>query len=256
MIGYTVYKFEDYLNRIDEGLIKTYPIEKTIKDISSLISSYNVDYNINKFYDKFEIELDDINKIPNFEKILDIILNTIFNQYGWFPAKVKITGIFGNYREYKFNRNQILYNLKNHKSVLITFESKFDEVVEIPDKLYHLSIQQYSKDISQKGLICKGKSKLTKHDYDGRIYMCKSIEGCKTLIQRMDLFYEEERLDIIRNPNNPKGRYCKNTKWIIYEIDTNLAGIKKLYRDPNYLDGYYYLDNINRKSIKIIDKED
>lgn len=251
-----IHKFEDYLNKINEGLIKTYPVEKTVSDISSLISSYNIDYNINRFYDKFEIELDNINQIPNFEKILDIILNAVFNQYGWFPSKVKITGIFGNYRTYKFSRNQILYNLRNHKSALITFESKFDEIIEVPDKLYHLSIQQYSKDIEQKGLICKGKSKLTKHDYDGRIYLCGSIEDCKILIEKMNLFYEEERLDIIRNPNNPKGKYNKNTKWVIYEIDSNSAGIKKLYSDPNYLNGYYYLDNINRKSIKIIDKED
>lgn len=251
----TIYKFEDYINAINEGLIITYPIDKTINDITNLISSYNIDFKINNFNNKFEIELDNISSIPNFEKILNIILDSLLNLYGWFPSKVKIVGIFGNSREYKFNKNYILYNLKNHKSATMTFESKFDEVTQVPDRLYHLSIQQFSKDIDQKGLICKGKSKLTKHDYDGRIYLCKSIKDCKILIPRMKFFYEEEKLDIIRNPNNPRGKYNKNTKWIIYEIDTKLENIKKLYKDPNYLNGYYYLDNINRKSISVIDSE-
>jgi len=250
-----IYIFNDYINKINEGLIKTYPIDKTIRDISSLISSYNIKFNTNNLDNKFEIELDNINTINNFEKILDIIIDSLFNQYGWFPSKVKIIGIFGNFREYKFNKNLILYNIKNHRSSTITFESKFDEVVEVPKKLYHLSIQQYSKDIDQKGIICKGKSKLTKHDYDGRIYLCKSKKDCEILIPRMQLFYGEEKLDIIRNPNNPMGKYNKNTKWIIYEIDTEDANIDKLYKDPNYLNGYYYLDNINKKSIKVIDLE-
>lgn len=248
-----IYRFDNYLQSIHEGLIKTYPIDITIRDISSLISSYNIEFNINNLMDKFQIELYNVNSIPNFDKILEIILNSIFNQYGWFPSKVKIFGIFGNFREYKFNKNYILHNLKNHKSIIMTFESKFDEIVDIPQKLYHLSIQQYSKDIEQKGLICKGKSKLTRHDYDNRIYLCKGIADCKFLIPRMELHYEEEKEDIIRNPNNPNGKYNKNTKWIIYEIDTNIANIKKLYKDPNYINGYYCLNNIDKKAIKIID---
>lgn len=250
-----IYKFTDYLNKINERLIKTYPIEKTVKDVSDLISSYNINYSINKFDNKFEILLDDIYSIINFDKILDIILDSLFNQYGWFPSKVKITGIFGNSREYKFNKNHILFNIKNHKSSLITFESKFDEIVDVPEKLYHLSIQQYSKDIQQKGLICKGKSKLTRHDYDGRIYLCKSINDCLILINKMKLFYADEKLDIIRNPNNPNSKYNKNTKWVIYEIDSNKANISKLYKDPNYINGFYFLDNIDKKSIKIVDME-
>jgi hypothetical protein len=251
-----IYSFENFQTKIDEGLITTYKIDKTIKDISKLISSYNIDFKINNLENFFELELYSVNKIPNFEKIFDIILYSIYNQYGWFPSKSKLIGIFGNSREYKFNKNNILYNLKNLQDVIITFEAKFDEIInDIPEKLYHLSILHYSKDIEQKGLICKGKSKLTRHDYDGRIYLCKTIEDCKHLIPKMKFFYEEEKYDIIKNPNNPKGKYNKNTKWVIYEIDTKLAGINKLYQDPNYLNGYYYLNNINKNSIKLIEQE-
>ena len=64
-----IYNFNDYINKINEGLIKTYPIDKTIRDISSLISSYNIKFNTNNLGNKFEIELDNINTINNFEKI-------------------------------------------------------------------------------------------------------------------------------------------------------------------------------------------
>lgn len=72
----------------------------------------------------------------------------------------------------------------------------------------------------------------------------------------MKFFYNEEKYDIINNPNNPKGKYNKNTKWIIYEIDTKIGNIKKLYKDPNYINGFYYIDNINKKSISIVESED
>jgi hypothetical protein len=71
----------------------------------------------------------------------------------------------------------------------------------------------------------------------------------------MKLFYTDEKLDIIRNPNNPNSKYNKNTKWIIYEIDSNKANISKLYKDPNYINGVYFLDNIDKRSIKIVDME-
>jgi hypothetical protein len=251
-----VYRFDDYLNKISEGLIQTYPISKTIQDIDKLISSYNIPFKIIQLESSFKIELKNIWSIPNFDKILDIILSSLFNQYGWFPSKVRINGIFGNTREYPFNKSYILFNIRNIESCIITFESKFDKVEnDIPDKLYHLSIQQYEEDIKQKGLICKGKSKLTRHDFDGRIYLCKNVTNCKVLIPRMQLYYKEEMFDIINNPNNPKGKYNKNTKWIIYEIDTQKADISKLYKDPNFLGGFYYLNNIRKESISIFEKE-
>ena len=45
-----------------------------------------------------------------------------------------------------------------------------------------------------------------------------------------------------------------NDKWIIYEIDTKGLDIK-LYKDPNYSNGYYVVDNIYHSNIKIYEKE-
>jgi hypothetical protein len=56
----------------------------------------------------------------------------------------------------------------------------------------------------------------------------------------------------IRKTNNKKDNL--NDKWIIYEIVTSGLDIK-LYKDPNYINGYYIVDNIPSDLIKIIDKE-
>lgn len=39
------------------------------------------------------------------------------------------------------------------------------------------------------------------------------------------------------------------------EIDTRTANIETIYQDPNYISGYYFLGNINKESIKVVDKE-
>lgn len=246
--------FENYVNSIQDGSIKTYDINKTIQDISSLISSYNIDFNVcKKINNTIEITLNDINKVSDFIQKYDIIEESMYNLYGWFPSKVKVIGIFGNSREYTYKKEHIYFRLRDKSTAIITFESKYDiKVNNIPNKMYHLTIQQYEKDIS-KGIICKNKSKLTKHD--GRIYLCDNLNSCKFLINKMKFHYSQEKIDILDNPFNSGKKYNKNTNWIIFEIDTKLAGIEKLYKDPNYRDGYYYIDNINRKSIKVIDRE-
>jgi hypothetical protein len=41
----------------------------------------------------------------------------------------------------------------------------------------------------------------------------------------------------------------------ICKFDTKLSNISVLYKDPNYIDGYYYLNNIDNGGIKISEKE-
>ena len=46
----------------------------------------------------------------------------------------------------------------------------------------------------------------------------------------------------------------RNDKYIIYEINLENLDIN-IYDDPNYEHGFYVIDNIEPKRIKIIDKE-
>jgi hypothetical protein len=252
-----IYTFESYINMLNEGLIKTYDIDKTIQDIKNIISTYNLNFNIIKLNNTFKLHISEYNRIPHLKEIIEYLIDSIFNLYGWFPSTLEIANIFGFTNKIKFNKDYLLNPSNNLTDITITFESKFDKIdKDIPKKLYHLSIQHYENDILKNGLIPKSKSKLTSHDYDGRIYLCKSVNDCKILINPMNIFYSKEKDSIIYSGINPKKMYNKNTKWIIYEVDTELANITKLYKDPNFLHGYYYLGNIKKEAIKLVEKED
>ena len=251
-----VYNFENFVYFINEGLIKTYDIDKTIKDTIKLLELYNINFNIVKDNNTFNIEILEFNKTPNMTDIIEILLSSLFNQYGWFPSKMKMENIYGMINTKKFNKDELYLSLKNLLSVILKFESKFDILIkDIPDKLYHITIQQYENSILKNGLEPKSKSKLTLHDYDGRIYLCDSLLKCELLIPKLKLFYIEEKYNILFDLKNIKKFYNKNTKWVIFEIDSNIANIDKLYLDPNFLGGFYYLNNIQPSALKIIKKE-
>lgn len=251
-----LFTFEKYLNNLNEGLVKTYNIDKTYKDMNSHILWLNIKYSMVKddVDNKIELTIDDLNITKDMDLKLNSIISYFFNLYGWFPSKMLNTNIYGLTRLQKFRKDELL--LPTIVKSKITFESKFDILIDnIPKKMYHLSIQQHEVDILKKGILPKSKSKLSLHDYDGRIYLCGKILPCSNLITSMRIFYSEEKDSIIYNSKNHKKTYNKNTKWVIFEIDTNKANIKKIYKDPNYIDGYYYLDNIPKEAIKIIKKE-
>jgi len=252
-----IYKFDEFILKIEEGLINTIDVDKTLSNISRLIDEYDIEYSIEKLNNNtLKLNLNNFNKIVDLKLKLESILDTLFNLYGWFPSYQEMENFYGMKKKIKFRKGDLLMPKNNLINVSITFESKFDLIEkDIPIKLYHLSIQNYKKDILKYGLVPKSKSKLSSHDYDGRVYLTKNINHIKTLIPKMKLFYSMEKADIINNINNPKGKYKKDTNWIIFEIDTKLANIKKLYTDPNFINGYYYLENIPNNAIKIIEEE-
>lgn len=251
------YTFDEFVQYINEGLIKTYDIDFTIERIKSTIESYNILFSINKkLNNTFSIKFDDIYITRDIVEIIEIVLSELFNLCGWFPSKMVLENIYAMKNTKKFDMSMIKMYFKNLKSIEITFDSKFDiKTSNIPKKLYHLTIEDYEKSILKYGLIPKYKSKLTSNDYDGRIYVCDNIIKCKSLITRMNLFYKEEKYDILSDIRNKNKIYNKKTNWIIFEIDTTIANIYELYIDPNFVGGYYYLNNIQKNALKIIDRE-
>jgi hypothetical protein len=251
-----IYNFNNFVQLVTEGLIKTYDLYKTIDGTNDLLKTYNIKFEIIKKNNTFSIKIFNANMTPNVIDIIEIFLSSIFNLYGWFPSKMDMENIYGMKNSKKFDKDELYMYIKNLLSIEITFESKFDiKVTDIPEKLYHITIQHYEEIILKNGIYPKYKSKLTTHDYDGRIYLCDSILKCKSLISRMNLFYKEEMYDILHDIRNPKKYYNKNTKWTLFEINTEKAKIDKLYIDPNFLGGYYYLNNIPNNALQIIERE-
>jgi hypothetical protein len=166
----------------------------------------------------------------------------VLDKVGFLPKNLIYQSDMTNVIQY--NKDYLIKNMEFIQSIEIKFESKFDLEVEIPKKLFHLSIREFGNSILKYGLSPKSKSKISYHD--SRIYVCKHLINCKSLITNMKMIYNQQKW------SNPKSKI--DDRWVIYEIDTEGLEIR-LYTDPNYVGGYYLLSNIPVSSLKVIEKE-
>lgn len=241
------YKFIDkYSDFILNETLKTYDQKQTIDFINTELSLMKIKFELselarNKIKLKWFPEWKDRDV---FKSEIEYLQSLFIDRFGWFPTLMIIdTEKFKNYK-IPYDKSILLSKNKLLDKVEIIFEAKYDIEINIPDKLYHLSIQEYEKSILNNGICPKSKSKLTKHL--DRIYVCIDVDKCYELIPRMKLEYK----NLIYFNSKNKIDY----KWIIYEINTKKLDIK-LYQDPNYIGGYYVIENIHPNNIKIIDKE-
>lgn len=237
-----IFKFYQFLT---EGLIKTYDFDVIKSKEHIFLSKLRIKYSLTyiKTNNTIHLEIADFDKIQNISSTIDCIESFMINMMGWFPSNMILTNLYHKENSFTYNRFFLVDRQDFLQKVTIIFESKFDIQTDVPEKLYHLSIQEYEDKILKKGLSPKSKSKLSFHP--DRIYLTTKI-GCLSLIEHMKFFYNSAKW---KNPN-----YKINDKWVIFEIDTTDLDLK-IYCDPNYIGGYYTLNNIPPKSIKIIDKE-
>lgn len=246
--------FKDYIDNLNEGLIKTYDgnytIENTLDDLKLLgfnVSGYFKDDMIH--LKVFNFSTIDSSQINNF---FDLLAAKLTNQFAWFPATVEIVLLNNMSNKINYNEDYLLQNHKNILNIEITYDSKFDdEELNVPSKLYHLSIKEYKNKINKYGLYPKSKSKKSSHI--DRIYLCKNISDCRLLIPQMKIIYNQEKITNHVNLKNLK--WNKNIEYVIYEIDNSDKNIK-IFKDPRYKDlGYYTLDNISPNKLKVIEEE-
>lgn len=241
----------DYINSINEGLIKTHPADKAIKYLSDTLEKLKFDINTKVENDIIYLKFYNFNKIDK-EKIkdlFDLISSIMTNMFGWFPSSMRIELNNGLTRYKKYNEDEIKLKYPIISNIEIEFDSKFDEFEIYNGHLYHLSIQEYTDKILKFGLFPKSKSKLSSHI--DRIYVCKEMKDCYSLIPSMNLHYADEKSINHFELNNKKWK--KDTKWIIFKIENNKN--LKLYKDPRYEFGYYIMDNIEPDFISIKNKE-
>jgi hypothetical protein len=226
--------------------LKTHDIDLTLYNVNNELSLLRLNFNIQKNpNNSLLLTLNVFNYINSLGDYLDIINRLFIDRHGWFPTKMEITNFSGIINTFSYDEKILRSeDSKYYTTVKITYESKYDIEKILPDNLYHLSIQEYEDNVLEKVLIPKSKSKLSVHL--DRIYVCSDIKDCYNLINRMKFHHKNRKI------NNKKDNL--NDKWIIYEINTSGLDIK-LYKDPNYINGYYIIDNIPSDLIKIIDKE-
>ncbi|MCK9415294.1 hypothetical protein M0Q97_01395 [Candidatus Dojkabacteria bacterium] len=242
-----MYKYiKKWSNFIMNETLKTNYIDFVIKNVSSELNLSHIKNDMHKDNNRIELTLYNFYKLHNINIVLNYIDSLMIDRNGWFPSKYILYNLKNMKNELIYDDKYLKNNYKNIEKVIITYEPKYD-IIEpnIPDKLYHLSIQEYKDNTLKYGLFPKSKNKQTKHL--DRIFVCKYVDDCYLLIPRMLNNYT---YTISKNKLNKI-----NYKWIIYEIDTKDLNIN-LYKDPNYIDkGYYIIDNIKPEKIKIYDIE-
>lgn len=226
--------YKNFLIRVNEGLIKTHDLNKSINIIErEMVNSpsykIDVDYNNNAFSVFF-------GSIPSIQ-FLDYWFD-IINNLGYYPTIFKVwnkknmSNIFNIPTDSNEESMEIKLNnlIKNKKYVEFFFDAKYDKVLKIPNKLYHTTTLRKKSKILKYGLSPKSNNR--KNVHPERIYfdisLNNSYDTAKSL-RKNDLFNKNEKLD-----------YC------IIEINT--MDIIKLYKDP-HSKGCYTYDNIDPKNI-------
>lgn len=234
-------KWSDFV--LNETL-KTHEINYVMSTASLFLSNLEINNGYKQVNNTIHFEIYDFFNIQHIEMLFDALNSIFIDQNGWFPSSCILTNLNDMKNKFKYDEEFLIRKQHTLKDVLIIYEPKYDLEINIPKKLYHLSIQEYNDKILKNGLCPKNKNKKSVHL--DRIYVCDNPTDCVKLIPHMKLEYE-----IIKDKNN-KNKI--NSSWIIYEIDSSNLNIK-LYKDPNYIGGYYITDNINPKLITIYSKE-
>jgi hypothetical protein len=211
-----------YRKVLEEGLIKTYSIDKTEFILKSKLNitendiiSYKDD---NGQHFSIRIYPHEINKISE--------VNKIMNTYGWFMVNKEWEKIFDK-------SNTILKYYSNE------FEPRYDLELSIEDKnndFYHLTPSIYwDNKISKIGLSPRSKNKVGEHPE--RVYLTYNVSDMESLMSRL----------FVRNTQDYK--YKKNYSVLKFE-----ANSLKLYVDKNYVGGVYTVDNIPVKDISEVER--
>ena len=133
------------------------------------------------------------------------------------------------------------------KFVWLQYEPKFNERInaeDFPKKMYHITTTQGFKKIKEIGLTPKTRTGFF-FAFKNRIYLTDTAERLIQLAQRFVT-------DKYKKQSNIKDNKVI-TDFIVLEI--NIYDIKlpiKLFKDPNFINGFYTLDNIRRGVIKPI----
>jgi len=238
---YEYYKLNEFLNH-------TLDIEKAIKNIHTDLFLINK----NMLYDSdvvFDIDgkkliinfLNKNYKVDDLKKIISSILSTGYFVSQYFLSTNKI-------ENYLIIDDNMFFKEFSNKDIIkfeLICEPKFlDNIVNLENKIYHISNEIYKNDILYNGL-CPKCSKRKKSYHPERIYFCTNKKDIQQMLNSIKF------IDMMNT---------KNVKdYIVFEIDTknlktnNFSGDVVdvvFYKDPNS-DGVYTYENISPKNIKV-----
>jgi hypothetical protein len=222
-------KLINILKKINEGLIKTTPINQAIKIIDKEVNNFK---NVNLYSEGgmifLEYEPEYTSDTFDFSKINKVL--TLVNNLGYFPSM--FTYFDDNDSDFteKYTPaffKDVLINEKP-KSIFLQFEAKYDVIVDVPKYVYHITSTYNINKIKKIGLTPKTQSKISTHP--DRIYVSLSEEYSNEI-------YWQIRGDF------------RNHTGIELVIDTSQLD-QSFYEDPNFQTmGVYTYKNIPPQAI-------
>jgi hypothetical protein len=225
---FEMYKEEFSIN-LSEGLIKSVKLEIAFNLLSKNFKDYIISNIENS---KISIEISEYD-----EKQFSLLLSYL-NSLGYFITRESVHLQNGRTLLSKeFDASLITNNLNDISSIVLYIEPKYDIKIErVPKVLYHATPNRNSDKILQTGLTPKSRSKLAFHPE--RVYLTDTVENAKDISKKLSAITGE------------KG-------WSILKIETqHIPPYFKLYKDPNYTNGYYSVNNIPPSAITKLEDYD
>lgn len=240
-------KYDKEQKLLNEGLILTHPIEKSIKVIEN--AGFEViTLQTAKYQNRFFVEVDSIS--TDFSKLFKITDNL-----GWFCSEVK-EGIKLGSKSHKYTPSNLSKFLKDCPIVFLLFEPKYDLAIDPRryDYLYHFTTLINLNRIKEYGLTPKTQSKISTHPE--RIYLAYTAHAAEKFGRKIDVRLRDELEGIETPPNHNKKEELK--MGVILKITvTGLPSYFKIYQDPNYYEeGCFTLNSIPYSSIDVFKKFD
>jgi hypothetical protein len=228
-------EYNEYVNQLKEGLIHTYSINVAIKNLNrtlglnKVIFASDIDPMTNTMFFKIK------SKTINLEKLFKFF-NDI-NLYGYFISNYTFYDPDDNQIDYLIHQTEIdkdfikdlIEKIENSYLFQIVIESKFNEELKLPGKLYHTTLLKNEKRIFEQGLTPRSGNKKANHR--NRIYLGLDKINTKGLSRQFGI-----------------------GEFILIEVDTTNLNIR-IFEDPDFSGyGCYTYDNIPPDNLKIIDK--
>ena len=213
---------------IDEGLIRTHSLQKTIDHLQT--NSYlgnGVEYKEYKngtFFAKF---YGDILCVELLEEVLRAT-----NNFGYIPATYRTK----DWKVHKFNETEVERNISDIFDIIFSPKYSFPvNVKDLPSILYHVCNLRNIEKISKIGLVPKSNSNF--EAYPSRIYFATDLNSLKSLIKN-PAFKKKSTLD----------DYC------LLSISVDRLNNVDFYIDPSHSNSIYSVQNIQPSAIININK--
>lgn len=234
---------EGFVKNLNEGLIRTYPITRYKDKLIDFLSNNKVKYElvIDSDNETFQITYYTTD-IPKYDGLIQHC-----NMLGYFISRYK--EISEESIEWNAYDDLSFFKYLNDRAkigVILEFESKFDNIENVPDVIYHSTPNIYLQDILHSGIKPSSKSRIKKHP--GRIYFSLNVLDCEKITKSL-MFNDFKNFDFIKKNSHRNRPICDYTILEINTLETNTENIQ-FRKDPNS-GGVYTYDYISPKIIKI-----